>query len=111
MQRTSIAAVVAEWRKAQGLTLQAASLRVGAGVATFHQWEDGTNLPSRLAEPGLAAALGMPVSDLAAMVARERKARLAGGRKDGRMGRGSHGAGSCRQIAKRAARRPGQVRP
>lgn len=63
-----------------------------------------------MALPALAAAIGMPLADLTALVARERSTRLR--RRRRAAGGVAHaGASSCRKSGKQAARRPGQVAP
>lgn len=104
--------VLANLLEASGLTQTEMASRAGVAQTTVSGWQRGASLPPSTRLPALAAALGMPVADLATMVARERKARLvAGGRRAAVVGRGSHGVRSCRKHGARAARRPGQVRP
>jgi transcriptional regulator with XRE-family HTH domain len=92
MATTQISKRVNAWRTGQGLTLTQAALAVGVAVATLFQWEAGTSLPSPMAIPALAGVLGMTQADLAALVARERAARLVGAaRKRVVVGRVGHG--------------------
>jgi hypothetical protein len=53
--------------------------QIGVAIATLFQWEAGTSLPSPMAVPALAGALGRDPAALAGLVARERAARLVGG--------------------------------
>lgn len=86
--------------------------RTGVSQSTVSAWQSGLSLPPSTRLPSLALALGIPLADLTAMVARERKAR---GRRRGAVmkvvGCRGHGQVSCPQRTPRPARRPGQVRP
>lgn len=53
--------------------------RVGVAQTTVSAWKRGASIPPRTRIPALAAALGMPAEELAAMVARERRRRVVGG--------------------------------
>lgn len=81
--------------------------KVGVRQSTVSAWVNGVSLPPSTRLPSLAAALGMPLADLSALVARERSARL---RRRRRAGGGvvGHGASSCRKPGSKAAQRPGQ---
>lgn len=81
----------------KGLTLEQAALLIGVAIATLFQWEAGTSLPSPMAVPGLALAMGVDAAALAGLVARERVVRLVGGGRKVVVGRRSHGVGSRRQ--------------
>lgn len=74
-----------------------AAAKIGVAPNTLGNWTDGRHRPPTTRLPSLAAALGIPLADLAAMVARERKRRL--------VGRGAHGGASRRKpISRRAAK-------
>lgn len=81
--------------------------RVGVHQTTVSSWMRGSSLPPRTRIPSLAAALGMPVDDLAALVARSRQAKgKAMGKRDHRSGRGrGHVVGSRRKSAAATAAR------
>mgnify|MGYP000272855089 CR=1 FL=1 len=71
--------------------------RIGVHQTTVSAWQRGSSVPPSTRLPSLAAALGIPLADLAAMVARERKRRL--------VGRGAHGGALRRKhAAPRAAK-------
>jgi transcriptional regulator with XRE-family HTH domain len=82
-----------------GASIASCAKTAGCSVGSWHAWEHGTALPSRMAIPSLAAALGIPADELAALVARERARRVVG------RGRRS----SCPDSTTRARRRPGRV--
>lgn len=64
------------WMTSGKRTYQTAAKEIGAAVGAVHGWRTGTALPSRMAIPALAAALGMEPAALAALVARERSRRV-----------------------------------
>jgi len=104
MSTAPVSEQVKAWRTAKGLTLQQAALRIGVAIATLFQWEAGTSLPSPMAIPALAGAMGLDPAALAGLVARERAARLVGGgRKQGLVGRRVHGGGSRQHRSGRGA--------
>jgi len=94
MAEHTIGEAVKAWRTAHGLTLSQAALRIGVAIATLFQWEAGAALPSPMAIPGLADALGKDPAALAGLVARERAARLVGAGRKQVVGRRVHGGGS-----------------
>ena len=92
-------ALICDWMVTNGLTYETAARKIGAAVGAVHGWRSGGPLPSRLAIPSLAAALGIPAAELAALVARERSARLVPTPKAaGRGVRAGRRAGSCRHY-------------
>jgi transcriptional regulator with XRE-family HTH domain len=70
---------------ATGKTQTAIAEKVGVFQTTVGGWIRGTSLPPSTRLPFLAAFLGMPVDDLRALVAKDRRARSKG---LGRVGRG-----------------------
>ena len=83
------------WRGDRSEAEAAATL--GVAPNTLGNWTDGRHRPPSTRLPSLAAALGIPLADLAAMVAREQKNRV--------VGRGVHGGASRRKhAAHRAAK-------
>lgn len=52
-----------------------ASAVLGVAPNTLGNWTDGTSLPPATKIPALAAALGVPVDDLRALVDKDRQAR------------------------------------
>ena len=83
------------------------AISLGVAPNTFGNWLSGTHTPPATRLPFLAAALGMPLADLSAMVARERARRLRRSRSAGGVVAGHAGASSCRKSATKPARRPG----
>jgi transcriptional regulator with XRE-family HTH domain len=72
---TSIQNIIDAWRAGRDY-LTCARL-IGVGIGTLHGWATGKSLPTNLAIPALAKALGIPESDLRAQIATERAARAA----------------------------------
>ncbi len=107
MSTATISTRIKAWRTGLGLTLQQAAMRIGVAIATLFQWEAGTSLPSPMAVPALAGAMGMDAADLAGLVARERAARVVGGGHKRVVGRGSHGC-SRHEHAAPAVRKAGR---
>jgi transcriptional regulator with XRE-family HTH domain len=62
--------------KRLGTQMEAAA-RIGVAQTTVSAWLRGESLPTNLAVPALATALGMPVEDLRALITAEREARAA----------------------------------
>lgn len=83
---------------------------LGVHPVTISAWKRGASFPPSTRLPSLAAALGLPLADLTALVARERSARL---RRRRRAGGGvvAHVVSSCRKSGGKSAQRPGQVAP
>lgn len=103
MSTAPISEQVKAWRTSEGLTLAQASMRIGVAIATLFQWEAGTSLPSPMAVPALAGALGVDPAALAGLVARERAARLVAGGRKRVVGRRVHGGGSRSQPTRAGA--------
>lgn len=80
---------------------------IGVHPVTISAWKRGASFPPSTRLPSLAAALGMPLADLVALVARERSARLRRRHRAGGVVAGHAGASSCRKSGKKAARSPG----
>lgn len=68
-------AMISRLARANGRSLRQAALDYGLPVAAFHAWATGRSLPSRLATPALAQALGVPADVILTRVAAERAAR------------------------------------
>lgn len=58
-------------------SIHALAKSAGIPFRSLYNWRNGVVMPSRLAIPGLAAALGITQADLEALVAAERSARRA----------------------------------
>lgn len=84
---------------------------LGVHPVTISAWKRGASFPPSTRLPSLAAALGMTLADLSALVARERSARLRRRRRAGGVVAGHAGASSCQKSGKKAAQRLGQVQP
>jgi transcriptional regulator with XRE-family HTH domain len=80
---------------------------VGVHPVTVSAWKRGASFPPATRLPALATALGIPLSDLAALVARERSARLRRLRSAGGVVAGHVVRSSCQQPATKPARSPG----
>lgn len=104
-QYADLQTAIKSW-KGERSEIEAAAV-LGVAPNTLGNWSDGVHLPPRTRIPSLAAALGMPVDDLAALVARSRQAKgKAMGKRDHLNGRGrSHVRGSRRQSAAATAAR------
>jgi transcriptional regulator with XRE-family HTH domain len=97
-------------REELNLTHEQVADRSGFSVRTVYRLETEGRLPrSSGAIQSYAEALGLPVSDLRNMVARERQARSAATAKGKRMvGRRGHGQVSCPKPTHTPARRAGR---
>jgi len=95
MMHANLRTALMAWRGDRSEAEAAAAL--GVAPNTLGNWTDGRHRPPTTRLPSLAAALGIPLADLAAMVARERKNRL--------VGRVVHGRSSRpKPISRRAAK-------
>lgn len=90
----SVAGLIEDHLARTGKTQVALEQETGITDTHIARMRSGA-LPGKWVLPSLAAALGIPLADLAAMVARERKNRV--------VGRGGHGRGSRRKRAGRSA--------
>jgi hypothetical protein len=65
---------IEDWRA--GRSLHVCAEIIGVGVTTFYSWTQG-GMPSHLAIPAVADALGLPADELRAQILAEREARAA----------------------------------
>lgn len=70
--------VIAKYLSKNDLSVNKAAVRLGVAWATLGRWLAGDSLPPRTRIPALASALGLPVEELTALVARERSRRVVG---------------------------------
>ena len=77
--------------------------KAGVHQTTISGWTRGAHIPPSTRIPALAAALGMDVAKLAALVARERSQRVVLPRRNGvrRGSRAGRRAGSCPESSNR----------
>jgi len=76
MKYTDLRTALLAWKGDRSEIEAAAAL--GVAPNTLGNWTDGTHTPTATRVPALAVALGMPVDDLRALVARDRRARSKG---------------------------------
>jgi hypothetical protein len=107
MPKVGFSAMVEAWLKSKDLNAFRAQSALGATDTTISNWISGRALPPSTRLPSLAAALGMPLADLSALVARERSARLRRRRSAGGVVAGHVVRSSCQQPATKPARSPG----
>lgn len=107
--QTKFSAAMRAWKGNRSEVKAAADIQVAPN--TLGAWIDGASLPPSTRLPAIAAALGMPLDNLAAMVARERSRRLRRHRAAASVVSGHAGLSSCRKSGSQAARRPGQDKP
>ena len=101
MPKTGFGAKVQALLDEAGLKPFRAQTLLGATDSTIINWIEGRALPPSPRLPSLASALGIPLPDLQAMVARERAARKRKAKRAAKMvgGRG-HYVLSCPQRPK-----------
>lgn len=79
--------ILGNWLNSNDLSVNAGAARLGVSWATLDRWMSAGSMPPRTRLPALAITLGIPVEQLAKLVARERSLRLVG--KGHRRSRGS----------------------